>query len=106
MTAFAVAHLRSAAFCPQIVAYLEAIDATLEPFGGRFLIHGGAKTVLEGSWPGDLIVLSFPDLEQARAWYDSPAYRRILDLRRNWSEGDLLLVEGVPEGHRATDILG
>jgi uncharacterized protein (DUF1330 family) len=33
---------------PDIVAYVEAIDATLAPFNGRFLVHGGEKTILEG----------------------------------------------------------
>ncbi|MEX0760439.1 MAG: DUF1330 domain-containing protein [Tistlia sp.] len=106
MTAYAVAHLRDVEFGPDIVAYLEGIDATLAPFAGRFLIHGGAQIVLEGDWQGDLIVIAFPDLERARAWYDSPTYRRILGLRRGRAEGEVLLVEGVPNGHRATDILG
>ncbi|MFB6615140.1 DUF1330 domain-containing protein [Streptomyces sp. NPDC085524] len=37
----------------------------------------------------------FPGLTEARAWYDSPAYRAILHLRTGHIEGDLLLIEGV-----------
>ena len=72
MTAYAVAHLRKVALGPAIIAYLEQIDATLAPFGGRFLVHGGTKTQLEGSWPGDLIVIGFPDRAAALGWYDPP----------------------------------
>lgn len=44
-----------------IVAYLQGIDATLAPFGGRFIIHGDEKTMLEGDWHGNLIGGVDPD---------------------------------------------
>ena len=106
MPAYAVAHLRNVAMGPDIIEYLRRIDATLEPFGGRFLIHGGDAQVLEGQWDGDLIVVTFPDRDHARAWYDSPAYRDILRLRADNSRGEVILMDGVSEDHRATDILG
>lgn len=105
MTAYAIAHLQNVTMGPEIVEYLEKIDATLVPYGGYYLIHGGATQVLEGSWQGDTIMLGFPDLEQAQAWYHSEAYRRILPLRTANAMGDVILVEGVPEGHRGVNIL-
>ena len=105
MPAYAAANLGKVELGPEIIAYVEQIDATLAPFGGRFLIHGGAKTVLEGRWPGDLIVIEFPDRPTAQAWYQSAAYQRILPLRKDHAEGDVIIVDGVPPGHRATDIL-
>jgi uncharacterized protein (DUF1330 family) len=74
-------------------------------YGGRFLVHGGNKIVLEGDWPGDLIVIAFPDMERARAWYESPAYRAILPLRTDNAEGAVILAEGVGDDHKATDVL-
>jgi len=74
MPAYAVAHLRNVIPGPDIVAYLERIDATLAPFGGRFLVHGGPVELLEGRRLGDLIIIAFPDRAQARQWYMSPAY--------------------------------
>jgi uncharacterized protein (DUF1330 family) len=50
-------------------------------------------------------VIGFPDLAQARAWYESPAYQEIIPLRADNSEGEIILVEGVTEDHRATDVL-
>lgn len=106
MTTYAVAHLRKVSMGPEIVAYLEAIDDTLKPFGGQFVLHGdGNKRVLEGTWVGDLIMIRFPDRRSAEDWYASPAYRRILPLRTRNSEGDVILIDGVDQDHRATDIL-
>ncbi|MGB3387602.1 MAG: DUF1330 domain-containing protein [Pseudaminobacter sp.] len=105
MTSYAVAHLRNVEMGPDIVAYLEAIDATLAPFQGRFIIHGGRKDELEGSFPSDLIMIAFPDREAARAWYGSPAYQAILPKRTGSSQGEVFLIDGVDEAHRATDIL-
>lgn len=105
MSAYAVAHLRNIAMGPEIVDYLERIDATLAPYQGRFLIHGGRVEVLEGHWRGDLIVIEFPDKEQARSWYASEAYQRILRLRTDNADGDVILADGVSAEHRATDVL-
>jgi len=105
MSAYGVANLREVEIGPAIVEYLERIDATLRPFGGKFVIHGGAAELLEGSWKGDLIVIEFPDRATARAWYASAAYQKILKLRTDNAVGDVILVDGVSEGHRATDVL-
>jgi uncharacterized protein (DUF1330 family) len=105
MSTYAVAHLRNVTLGPEISLYLERIDATLEPYGGRFLVHGSEVEVLEGTWPGHLIVIEFPDRERARRWYNSAAYQQILPLRTANSEGDVVFADRVPETHRATDAL-
>jgi uncharacterized protein (DUF1330 family) len=105
MTAYAVADLHKVEMGPAIVEYLERIDATLAPFGGRYIIHGGRKTVLEGEWAGDLIVIAFPDRASAAGWYASPEYQAIKPRRTDHSEGDVVLVDGVGAEHRATDVL-
>lgn len=106
MSAYAVAVIRETRFCPEIKEYLERIDETLRPYLGKFRVHGGPYHPLEGSWSGDLIVIEFPSLEQATAWYNSPAYRAIKSLRANNTDGDVFLVPGVSDTHKATDILG
>lgn len=104
MKAYALAHLHNVVMGPAIVEYVERIDATLQPFGGRYIIHGGGTEVREGSWSGDLIVIEFPDRDRARSWYESAAYQEIVGLRTGSSEGAVIIVDGVSEGHRATDI--
>ncbi|MBB4038767.1 uncharacterized protein (DUF1330 family) [Microvirga flocculans] len=105
MSTYAIGHLHDVNVGPDIVEYLRRIDETLAPFGGRFIIHGGPATVMEGSWSGDLIVIGFPDKTSARAWYDSPAYRKILPLRTGNSRGDMFFIDGVSSDHKAADIL-
>lgn len=105
MKAYAIAHLRNVVMGPAIVEYLERIDGTLAPFGGRFIIHGGRAEVLEGRWDGDLIVIAFADREQAKAWYRSSAYREIKPLRTDHATGEVILVEGVDADHKAIDVL-
>jgi uncharacterized protein (DUF1330 family) len=106
MSTFAVAHLRGVRMGPPIVEYLERIDATLAPFDGRFVVHGDKGEVLEGDWPGFLIVIEFPDRNRARAWYTSNAYQEILPLRLENAEGSAIFVDTVAPGHKATDVLG
>jgi uncharacterized protein (DUF1330 family) len=103
MPAYAIAHLRSVQVGPEILEYLQRIDDTLEPFGGRFLIHGATPEVLEDAFPGVLVVIEFPERETAHAWYASNAYQAILPLRTENSDGTAFIVDGVKPGHRATD---
>ena len=105
MPAYAVAHMRQVSMGPAIVEYLTRIDATLAPFGGRFLVHGGDVEVVEGTWPGYLIVIEFPGHAAAHDWYSSAAYREILTLRTDNSHSDVILIDGVDRGHLATDVL-
>lgn len=104
MTCYAVGLLQ-VRMGPEIVSYLEGIDLTLAPFDGHFLIHGGPRVALEGACDQDLIVIAFPDRVAAQAWYASPAYRALLPLRQRHAVGDVFLIDGVGEAHRATDIL-
>ena len=107
MIAYAIAHLRQVSVGPEIVEYLERIDSTLEPFGGRFIIHGGPVDVLEGQWAGDLIVIAFPDRNSAHAWYASASYRAILPLRTGHSAGDRVHCRRRPGGDTTRlDVLG
>lgn len=105
MTTYAIAKLAHVVMGAAIAEYLQRIDATLEPFGGRFRVHGAQAQVLEGTWAGDLIVIEFPDRQAAQAWYVSPAYQAILALRTEHSQGDVILIDGVSANHHAADLL-
>src|SRR5215470_16980324 len=106
MTAYVVGHMYAISTNEGVAAYLSEIDATLAPFGGRFVIHGGETEVVEGEWPGVAIVIAFRDRAAAHGWYQSPAYQAILPLRLNNTKSNVVLVDGVEEDHKATDVLG
>lgn len=103
--AYAFAYLRDVDLNEEVVDYIQRIEATMAPYDGRFIVHGGRLVPAEGEWDGDVVVIAFPSLGAARAWYDSPAYQEILPLRTQNSRSVAAIVEGVPAGYRATDKL-
>ena len=76
-------------------SYKQGVAATVEKFGGRFLVRGGAVTPHEGGWkPTRVVVIEFPDMAKLEAWYSSPDYKPLLALRLAASTGNLIAVEG------------
>ena len=76
--------------------YKKLVPATVEKYGGRFAVRGGAVESKEGGWaPARLVVLEFPTMEQARKWYHSPEYAPALAIRLKAANAKLILVEGV-----------
>ena len=76
--------------------YRKRVPATIEKYGGKFLVRGGQFEQLEGSWqPTRLVLLEFPSMEQAKRWYDSEEYRGLKALRFKTARTNILLVEGV-----------
>ncbi|MYT23257.1 DUF1330 domain-containing protein [Streptomyces sp. SID7760] len=102
MTAYAIATMRPGTMNEDILRYIEEIQSTMDPFEGRFLVHGAEVEVVEGPFPGTVVVLAFPDMERARAWYASPAYQALIPLRTRHIPGEVILVDGVPPGYDAT----
>ena len=75
--------------------YRKGVAATIAQYGGRFLVRGGATEVLEGSFrPKRIVILEFESVERAKAWWDSPEYRPLRDLRQRASRGDLFVAAG------------
>lgn len=75
--------------------YRKLVPATLEPYGGRFVVRGGEVERLEGDWePHRIVVLEFPSTDDARRWHSSEEYAHAKELRQRASVGSLLLVEG------------
>ena len=97
--AYAAGYLRDVVFGDDIIRYMREMDATLEPFGGEFIVHGGNIDAFEGEWDGDLVIIRFPDRTSALSWYESPEYQRILALRIQNSRSMVAIVEGVKSGH-------
>ncbi|MFB7516782.1 DUF1330 domain-containing protein [Streptomyces sp. NPDC056144] len=105
MTAYAIGNLHpKPVLDEEVFQYMERIQDTLDPFGGRFLVHGArTREVREGDWPGALVIIGFPTYEDARAWYDSAPYQALIPLRARHMAGDVLLVDGTPDGYSAAE---
>jgi uncharacterized protein (DUF1330 family) len=77
-------------------AYRPLAAASVERYGGRYLVRGGTAEVLEGDRvPRRLVVLEFPDADAARAWYHSAEYGEARATRAGAADGSFILVEGV-----------
>jgi uncharacterized protein (DUF1330 family) len=76
--------------------YKRMVPASLAKYGGRFLVRGGHTETLEGTWePKRFVLVEFPDVAQARAWWASPEYAEAKALRQATSTTQMILVEGV-----------
>jgi uncharacterized protein (DUF1330 family) len=76
--------------------YRKMVPASLEKYGGKFLVRGGKTHTLEGGWaPKRFVLVEFPSVEQAKAWWDSPEYRPARDLRWATAESMMIVAEGV-----------
>lgn len=103
--AYAIAHMRSVHWCPDIIDYVVRISDTLSPYGGKFLVHGNLPVVMDGEFKRTVVVIEFPSMDKARAWYFSDEYQAIVRLRTGNSDGAAFLISGVLEGYRANELL-
>ena len=77
-------------------AYKPKSAQAVTDFGGEFLARGGAAERLEGDGePNRMVIVKFPDMETARAWYNSEQYQEAFRIRAPVSKGTLTLIEGV-----------
>ena len=70
--------------------------AIVAKFGGRYLARAGRTVTLEGA-PAKprVVVIEFPSLSRAQAFYDSPEYLAVRKLREGAGEAQFIVVEGV-----------
>ena len=75
--------------------YRKLVPETIDKYGGRFLVRGGAIESREGGWqPKRLVVIEFASMEQARAWYESSEYTPLRKVREAAASTRLAFVEG------------
>jgi uncharacterized protein (DUF1330 family) len=75
--------------------YRNRVGATVEQYGGKFVVRGGKVDSKEGDWqPRLLVMLEFPSLEQAERWYNSPEYKPLIAIRENAARTQLIIAEG------------
>ena len=77
-------------------SYKQMVPASLAKYGGRFIVRGGKTHTLEGTWaPQRFVMVEFPSVERAKAWWASPEYAEAKALRQATSSTQMIVVEGV-----------
>ena len=96
MPAYVIANVMNAWDQEKLVEYRERNTDAVAKHGGSFVARGGRLEVLEGNYnPVRVVIIGFPDVEAARAWYESDDYAPLRELRRSASDTDIYVVEGV-----------
>jgi uncharacterized protein (DUF1330 family) len=76
--------------------YAKRSPAVVEQFGGRYLARGGEVLSLEGPQESRrVVIIEFPSLEQAKAFYDSPEYQSAREFRKDAGQAEFIVVDGV-----------
>jgi uncharacterized protein (DUF1330 family) len=76
-------------------AYAAVAPASLEGLPIKFLAAYGAHEALEGPSPEGIAIAEFPSMDEARSWYDSPAYQAAVQHRLKGAIYRGYIVEGL-----------
>lgn len=75
--------------------YVEKVTPVVEQYHGTYVTRGGAAIALEGDPPKHrVVILEFPSVDEARAFFHSPEYQAIVPLRHVNATSRVFLVEG------------
>jgi uncharacterized protein (DUF1330 family) len=75
--------------------YKRLSTIAMKAHGAEVCVRGGAIEVLEGDWkPSRTVLLKFPSMEQARAFYDSTEYQAAKKAREGIAVMRMVLIEG------------
>jgi uncharacterized protein (DUF1330 family) len=94
MSAYIIANVR-VTDPAQYEQYKKLSTLAMQAHGAEVCVRGGAVSVLEGDWqPDRMIVLKFPSVANARAFYESPEYAKAREARTGAAIMRMVLVEG------------
>jgi uncharacterized protein (DUF1330 family) len=75
--------------------YSATVQETVKGHNFKLLAAYGRKEVLEGPESEGILIMEFPSMQEAKAWYDSPAYRKVREHRFKGAEYRGVIVEGL-----------
>jgi uncharacterized protein (DUF1330 family) len=76
--------------------YKELASATVEKYGGKYIVRGGRTEVLEGDWnPMRIVLLEFKSAQRAKEWLNCEEYRKPRKMRHRTAKTNMIVVEGV-----------
>lgn len=76
--------------------FREQAAATIEQYGGKYLVRGGAAEAVDGDWvPDRIVVVEFASVAQAKDWFNSPEFAEAKQARAKCADAIVVIVEGV-----------
>jgi uncharacterized protein (DUF1330 family) len=76
--------------------YKKLASATVEKYGGKYVVRGGRTEVLEGDWKSKrIVVLQFDSTQHAKDWLNSEEYREPRKMRHRTARTNMILVDGL-----------
>lgn len=79
----------------ELDAYAPKAAASLHGHPMKVLAAYGRQEVLEGPEVEGVVIVQFPNIEAAKMWYESPAYREARDHRLRGAHYRAVIVEGL-----------
>ena len=80
---------------PAFLNVIKAVPATLQPYGGQYIVLGGNIAPGEGSPPRRITIVAFDSLEKAQQWFNSPAATAARAEAQKFAKIRSYFVEGV-----------
>jgi uncharacterized protein (DUF1330 family) len=79
----------------QYEEYKKLSTLAMKASGAEVCIRGGQVEVMEGNWaPSRVVMLKFPSMDAARAFYNSPEYAAAIQARQGIADMRMIIVEG------------
>lgn len=76
--------------------YRPMAAASIEKYGGTYVVRGGEVETLEGELPAPrLVILRFESLDQLHRWYNSPEYQEAKAIRQAAARSVFAITEGL-----------
>ena len=95
MSAYVIVYLEAISDPAKLAEYRRIGVPTLKQFNAKILVRNGKFEVPEGEAPQSVVMLEFPGLAEAKAWYHSPVYQEALQHRLAGARCRVVFVEGV-----------
>lgn len=95
MSAYVIVYLENVSDPAALDEYRRLGVPTLKEAGAKVLIRNGRFETPEGPVPKGVVMLEFPTLEAAQAWYHSPKYQAALQHRLRGATCRVVMAEGV-----------
>jgi uncharacterized protein (DUF1330 family) len=96
MPAYFVAIREMTISADELKLYQEMVPSSMVGHDARALAAYGEYEVTEGDPIEGAVILEFPTLEEAHAWYNSPLYQRALQHRLSGAKYRTFIFQGVP----------